>query len=68
MVNLDIEETGREGELLIRSCQVKINGYKVITPTKTIGATLSDSFNVKQSTRLLATNLNHLVKFILALL
>lgn len=51
MVNLDIEEIGREGELLIRSCRVKINGNTVITPTRTIGATLSDSFNVKESAR-----------------
>jgi hypothetical protein len=51
MVNLDIEEISKEGELLIRSCRVKINGNTVITPTKTIGVTLSDSFNIKESER-----------------
>lgn len=51
MVNLDIEEIGREEGLLIRSCRVKINGNTVITPTKTIGATLNDSFIAKQSVR-----------------
>lgn len=51
MVNLDIEEIGKEGELLIRSCRVKINGNTVITPTKTVGIKLSDSFEAKESER-----------------
>ena len=51
MVCLEIEEVGREGELLIRSCRVKVNGNTVITPTKTIGVTLKDSFTAKESGR-----------------
>lgn len=46
MVNLEIEEIKREGELLIRSCLIKINGDTVVTPAKTIGTTLNSSSEI----------------------
>jgi hypothetical protein len=46
MTNLEIGEVNREGELLIRSCRVKINSDKIVTPAKTIGTTLSGSVEV----------------------
>ena len=45
--NLYIEEIAKEKGLLIRSCKVKINGNVVITPTKTIGAKVSDNLDIK---------------------
>ena len=47
MINLDIEEIGREEGHLIRSCKVKINGNTVITPTRTIGVNQSDTLELK---------------------
>jgi hypothetical protein len=49
MTNLDIEEIGREKDLLIRSCRVRINGNIVTTPTRTIGATLSNIFELNEA-------------------
>lgn len=49
MVNLDIDEIGREEGLLIRSCRVKINGNTIITPTRTIGTTLSNATELQLS-------------------
>lgn len=51
MINLEIEEIGKEKGLLIRSCQVKINGNTIKTPTRTIGATLSNTFELKEARR-----------------
>lgn len=53
MINLDIEEIGREKDLLIRSCRVKINGNTIVTPTRTIGTSLTDNFELNESTRLI---------------
>lgn len=47
IINLDIEEIGREEGHLIRSCKVKINGNTVITPTRTIGVNQSDALELK---------------------
>jgi len=51
MTNLEIEEIGKEKDLLIRSCRVRINGNTVVTPTRTIGATLSNTFELKEAKR-----------------
>jgi len=51
MTNLDIQETGREGELLIRSCRVKINGNTIVTPTRTIGVSLSAATELQEAKR-----------------
>ena len=49
MVNLDIDEIHREREFLIRSCKVKINGNTIVTPTRTIGVTLSNNFELQEA-------------------
>jgi len=49
MINLDIEEIGKEENLLIRSCKVKINGNTVITPTRTIGTTPTNAFELQEA-------------------
>lgn len=51
MTNIEIEEIGREKDLLIRSCRVKINGNTVLTPTTTIGVTLKEQFKLQESKR-----------------
>ncbi len=53
MINLDIEEIGREEKLFIRSCKVKINGNTVITPTRTIGVNQSDTLELKTAESLI---------------
>jgi len=49
MINLDIEEINKEKGFLIRSCRVKINGNSVITPTRTIGVTLANNFELQEA-------------------
>ena len=51
MTNLEIEEVGQEKDHLIRSRKIKINGDTIITPTRTIGATLSNTFELKEVKR-----------------
>jgi hypothetical protein len=53
MINLDIEEIGREEKYFIRSCKVKINGNTVITPTRTIGVNQSDNLELKTAESLI---------------
>ncbi|HON36692.1 MAG TPA: hypothetical protein PLY52_10345, partial [Methanothrix sp.] len=59
MINLEIEEIGKEKGLLIRSCQVKINGNTIKTPTRTIGATLSNTFELKEARRYINNKCNY---------
>lgn len=51
MTDLNIEEIGREKNLLIRSCRVKINGNTIITPTRTIGVTLTKISELQNAQR-----------------
>lgn len=56
MVNLEIEEINHEKDLLIRSCQVKINGNTITTPTRTIGTTLVNTFEFQEAKPLIGNN------------
>jgi hypothetical protein len=46
MTSLEIEEIKREGDLLIRSCRININGNTIVTPAKTITTTLKSSSEI----------------------
>jgi len=48
---MDIERVDQEKDLFIRSCLVKINGNTIVTPTRTIGTTLSNNFELQESKR-----------------
>lgn len=47
MTSVEVEEIAREENTFIRSCEIKINGSKVLTPTRTVSLTKSNILELK---------------------